>query len=51
MVSQLQAIHQRQHEVDHDKTELAVERAGDGQSFFAVSRCQNAVAFISQCLR
>jgi hypothetical protein len=48
-VGKFQSIHQGQEEVSYDKVEA--QRAGDGQGRFAIIRCEDSVALISQRLR
>ncbi len=51
MVSEFQAIYMGQQDVGHDKTELPIQRAGDGQCFFPGRRRKDNEALTSQCLR
>lgn len=51
VVSEFQAIHMRRQDVGHDKTELPIQRAGDGQCFFPGRRRKDNEGLTSQCLR
>ncbi len=51
VAGELKAIHDGQQDVGHDKAELIVQRAGDGQSLFTVLGRDDGEALISQCLR
>jgi hypothetical protein len=50
VVSEFQAIYMGQQNVGHDKIELAIQRAGDRQCFFARRRRKGNEALSSQCL-
>ena len=48
---EFQAVHNWQQNVSHDKAELLVQRAGDGQGLFPVLRREDSEALLSQRLR
>jgi hypothetical protein len=51
VVSEFQAIHMGQQDVGHDKSQLTIQRAGDGQCFFPGRGRKDNEALTSQCLR